>query len=124
MRDQQAVNNMETVWRSLDELCSNLKDGDWRTPTDCPGWSVQDQLSHLVGSECRLLGKPTPNHVPGETGAGRNVYRAAAVPRPQVPSPRAPGGEATPKDDGFLAKKQHIEWLGAPSDLSIWVKGR
>ncbi|MAM65996.1 MAG: hypothetical protein CL702_06385 [Chloroflexi bacterium] len=72
MSDQEAVNNMEAVWRSLDELCSNLEDGEWGTPTDCPGWSVQDQLSHLVGSECRLLGRPTPDHVPEETGHVKN----------------------------------------------------
>jgi len=72
MSDQETVNNMEAVWRSLDELCSNIEDGEWGTPTDCPGWSVQDQLSHLVGSECRLLGRPAPNHVPEETGHVKN----------------------------------------------------
>ena len=72
MSDQKAVSNMEAVWHSIDELCSNFGDGEWRTSTDCPGWSVQDQLSHLVGSECRLLGRPAPDHVPGDTGHVKN----------------------------------------------------
>ena len=29
--------------------------------TECPGWSVQDQLSHLIGIERTLLGEPRRN---------------------------------------------------------------
>jgi uncharacterized protein (TIGR03083 family) len=72
MSDQQAVDNMEAVWRSLDELCSGFGDKDWGTPTDCPGWSVQDQMSHLVGSECRLLGRPVPDYAPEDTDHVKN----------------------------------------------------
>ena len=28
--------------------------------TDCPGWTVKDQLSHLIGIERMLLGDPSP----------------------------------------------------------------
>ena len=72
MSDQETVDKMEAVWRSLEELCSDFEDREWETPTDCPGWSVQDQLSHLVGSECRLLGRPLPEHVPEDTGHIKN----------------------------------------------------
>ena len=72
MGDRETVDNMEAVWSSLEELCSDLGDGEWATPTDCPGWSVQDQLSHLVGSECRLLGRPAPEHVPEDTSHIKN----------------------------------------------------
>ena len=60
--DQQMVDTMEAVWRSIDGLCAGLSEAQWKTVTDCPGWSVQDQLSHLAGSENGLLGRPRPDH--------------------------------------------------------------
>lgn len=35
---------------------------DFRRPTACPGWSVQDQLSHVVGIERWMLGERDPEH--------------------------------------------------------------
>jgi uncharacterized protein (TIGR03083 family) len=29
-------------------------------PTACPGWSVKDNLSHIIGTEAILLGRPNP----------------------------------------------------------------
>ncbi len=60
--DQQMVDTMEAVWQSIDGLCAGLSETQWKTVTDCPGWSVQDQLSHLAGSENGLLGRPRPDH--------------------------------------------------------------
>ena len=48
------------VWGSIAELCRGLDDEEWARPTACPGWSVQDQLSHLVGPEAAFLGHPQP----------------------------------------------------------------
>ena len=64
--NQQLVDMMENVWRSIGELCDGLTEAQWKTPTDCPGWSVQDQVSHLAGSETGILGDPDPDHTPGE----------------------------------------------------------
>ena len=69
---QQMVELMEAVWRSIDGLCANLTQEQWAMPTECPGWAVQDQVSHLVGSECRLLGRPAPAHEPADTSHVRN----------------------------------------------------
>ena len=63
---------MERVWRSIDSLCTPLTEAQWKTPTDCPGWSVQDQVSHLVGAESGILGNPRPDHTPKETGHIKN----------------------------------------------------
>ena len=65
MSDQELVDKMEQVWRSISDLGATLTETQWKTPTDCPGWSVQDQLSHMAGSESRLLGRPAPDHTPG-----------------------------------------------------------
>ncbi|MDA0263549.1 MAG: maleylpyruvate isomerase family mycothiol-dependent enzyme [Chloroflexi bacterium] len=72
MGNQQVVDLMEHVWRSIDSLCSPLSESQWKTPTDCPGWSVQDQVSHLVGAESSILGNPRPDHTPTETGHVKN----------------------------------------------------
>ena len=64
--NQQLVAMMEHVWSSIGELCDGLTEAEWKTPTDCPGWSVQDQISHLAGSETGILGDPDPNHTPSD----------------------------------------------------------
>jgi uncharacterized protein (TIGR03083 family) len=51
---------MALAFASMEELCSSLSPGDWSKPTDCPGWTVQDQLSHQCGIESSLLGRPAP----------------------------------------------------------------
>lgn len=61
-----AVDALEQTWRSTAALCRELSDADWDKPTRCPGWSVRDQLSHLVGLERVLMGDPHPDHQPPE----------------------------------------------------------
>lgn len=72
MSDQEVVDKMETVWQSITDLCSTLTEAEWKTPTDCPGWSVQDQVSHLVGSERRFMGYPLPEHTPSDLSHVKN----------------------------------------------------
>ncbi len=72
MSDQELVDKLERVWRSLDELCTTLTEQEWKLPTDCPKWSVQDNLAHIVGAESSLLGRPAPEHTPQEMGHVKN----------------------------------------------------
>ncbi|HLW16493.1 MAG TPA: maleylpyruvate isomerase N-terminal domain-containing protein, partial [Actinomycetota bacterium] len=58
LTDQDRIALMEQAFSSVDELCGMLDDGDWDLPTDCPGWSVKDNLSHLVSYEAAALGRP------------------------------------------------------------------
>ena len=39
-----------------------LTDEQWSTPTDCPGWDVKDNLSHIVSTELFLLGRGSTSH--------------------------------------------------------------
>ncbi|HEX2849862.1 MAG TPA: maleylpyruvate isomerase family mycothiol-dependent enzyme [Acidimicrobiales bacterium] len=55
-----SIDNLDTTWESLIALCGALTDDDWKRPTGCPGWSVQDQVSHLIDYESRALGRPQP----------------------------------------------------------------
>ena len=70
--DQEIVDRMEKVWQSITTLCSSFTEDQWKMPTDCPGWSVQDQLSHLVGAESGILGHPAPIHTPPVTDYVKN----------------------------------------------------
>src|SRR6056297_432741 len=49
------------VWASLGELLGELTDEQWRRPSPLPGWSVQDNVSHIVGTEAMLAGEPGPS---------------------------------------------------------------
>ena len=72
MSHSQLVDNMERVWQTIDRLCADFDEAQWKTPTDCPGWSVQDQISHLVGSESGILGRPEPDHTPADLSHTKN----------------------------------------------------
>ncbi|HEX7133098.1 MAG TPA: maleylpyruvate isomerase family mycothiol-dependent enzyme [Iamia sp.] len=45
---------------AIDGLLASLDDEDWRRPTALPGWDVQANVAHIVGTESILAGVPTP----------------------------------------------------------------
>ena len=47
---------------AISELVQPLVEGEWNRPTPCPGWSVRDIVSHVIGMECEMLGDPRPIH--------------------------------------------------------------
>jgi uncharacterized protein (TIGR03083 family) len=67
------VDTLIACFEALSALGTELSDDDWDTPTDLPGWSVKDNLSHLVGTERAMQGFPGTNH------------RAAPVPHTRNP---------------------------------------
>lgn len=84
-----------TAWeqtvRSTLALAETFGEADWDRPTECPGWTVKDQLSHLVGVELELLGEaPAEADVPEfehvRNDLGRTMERAVHV-RRSVPGP-------------------------------------
>src|SRR3954469_5711028 len=57
------VDKLESIWRSVSALGAQLDESQWKSPTDLAGWTVQDNLAHLIGTERRLQGlsaAPTP----------------------------------------------------------------
>jgi len=54
------VDALAEVWNSIRAACDGLSASQWEEPTDCPGWTVRDHLSHVVGIERMLLGDPAP----------------------------------------------------------------
>jgi uncharacterized protein (TIGR03083 family) len=73
MSDQEIVDKLERVWRSIIVLCTPFTDKEWNTPTDCPNWSVQDHVVHMIGTESRLLGRPAPEHAPQNMSHVKNA---------------------------------------------------
>lgn len=55
-----AVDHLAEVWTSLVRACDQVGDDQWELATDCPGWTVKDQLSHVIGVERMIQGEPSP----------------------------------------------------------------
>ncbi|GGL36571.1 maleylpyruvate isomerase family mycothiol-dependent enzyme [Phycicoccus endophyticus] len=47
--------------RAVADLGRTLRPGDAERPTDCPGWSVLDQVAHVVSGEAMAAGDPVPD---------------------------------------------------------------
>ncbi|MEU6654804.1 maleylpyruvate isomerase family mycothiol-dependent enzyme [Streptomyces sp. NPDC046900] len=47
---------------AISELVQPLADSEWNRRTPCPGWSLRDVVSHVIGMDCEMLGDPRPIH--------------------------------------------------------------
>ncbi len=54
------VEHLEMAWASIAAFVDTLGEAEWELPTALPGWSVRDNLSHVIGVERMLLGDPAP----------------------------------------------------------------
>lgn len=63
---------LEEIWSAAAQACEGLHPDAWDLPTDCPGWTVRDQLSHLIGTELGLLGQAAPRAPDPMPGYVRN----------------------------------------------------
>ncbi len=66
MQDQETFDKLQQVWQSIDKLCESFTEREWKMPTDCPGWTVQDSVAHVIDYESRMLGRSAPDHTPPE----------------------------------------------------------
>ena len=71
------IDKLALCFASLSELGAQLSPAEWKLPSDCPGWSVQDNLSHIVAYES------------AESGGARTAHQA-----PKFDYVRNPIGEA------------------------------
>jgi uncharacterized protein (TIGR03083 family) len=70
------VDLLDQTWRSTADACAGLAEADWEAATDCAGWTVRDQLSHVIGTELSLGGHPSPPPVDPVPGHVRNPFGA------------------------------------------------
>jgi len=62
MEHRETINKLYATWDSITALCATLDEAQWKTMTLCPGWTVQDNVSHLIGIERMLAGLPATEH--------------------------------------------------------------
>jgi uncharacterized protein (TIGR03083 family) len=79
--DRPLVDALADVWGSMTRLGAELDEPQWKLPTDCPGWSVQDNLAHILGIESIILGRPEPAvslpdlpHVKNDLGYSNEIW--------------------------------------------------
>ncbi len=64
MTDEEMVGTLASTWASIGALIDGLDESLWKIATDCPGWTVKDQVSHLIGFERKwFLEQPSPTLV-------------------------------------------------------------
>ena len=64
---------LEETWGATIDVCRPLADEEWERPTDCPGWTVKDLVSHLVGTERMIQGLPAADVDPGPAPHVKNA---------------------------------------------------
>lgn len=107
--------------RALIDLGSSLREHEWDLPTECPGWSVKDVLSHVAGLEGWLAGDDVPEvDVPDlphlRTDVDRFIERFVEVRRPR------PGAEVVEELSGILDRRQ-AQLYGEVHDLDTVIVG-
>ena len=84
------IDALDSVWSSLSGLLGSLSDDEWRRPSPLPGWDVQANVAHMIGTEAMLLGEATPSividrersgHVRNDIGAFNEVWVEALADR-------------------------------------------
>ena len=56
------IDKLALCFASLSELGAQLTEAQWKLPSDCPGWTVQDNLSHIVAYESAESGGARTSH--------------------------------------------------------------
>ena len=56
------IDKLGAVFASLESFLPSLTEEQWKTPSQLPGWNVQDNLSHIIGTERALFGMPETEH--------------------------------------------------------------
>ena len=58
---ERTVAALGEVWVSLGGLLGELTVDEWGLPSPLPGWSVHDNVAHIIGTEAMLAGEPAPS---------------------------------------------------------------
>ncbi len=92
------VELLEREWATIYELYRSLEKNEWALPTDCPGWTVKDQISHIIGTELMLSGEQPPGLSSAEDSAGSERDKSNPsqdnIAAKQFPYVKNPIGEA------------------------------
>lgn len=76
------ITYLEGVWRDIATCCTDLSESQWQKMTECPGWTVHDNVAHMVGTERMLLGEhpgavaQDAEHVKNDIGKANEAWIA------------------------------------------------
>jgi len=84
------VDQLVEVWSSFAVACEGVGAEEWALATDCPGWTVKDQLAHVIGVERMILGDEAPPPLDAVPDHVRNEF--AALNEPWIQARRAVPG--------------------------------
>jgi uncharacterized protein (TIGR03083 family) len=77
----ESVTLLREEFDAVEDLCRDLDAAAWDTPSCLPGWTVRDNLSHMIGTESMLLTLPAPtlegdplDHVKNPIGAANEAW--------------------------------------------------
>lgn len=85
------VSALAEEFGAIGELLAGLDDKDWRAPSPCPGWDVQANVAHIIGTESTLAGMEAPqidvdvaslSHVRNDIGAFNEAWIVALAATP------------------------------------------
>ena len=115
-RGLKATEGLKETWEGLAEACLELSSTEWALPTECPGWDVKDQLSHLIGIERSILGEAPPewdgplgDHVKNDFAAMNEPWVALRRPL-EGRAVRAEFVDVTTLRLAQLAERSEEEW--------------
>jgi uncharacterized protein (TIGR03083 family) len=69
--DEDRVRLIQQELSVIEELGAQLSDEEWELPTDLPGWSVKDNLSHVIDFEGAAVGR---EHAPADIDVSKYEY--------------------------------------------------
>lgn len=114
------ITAFERTTSAVIDLGTSCRESDFDRATECPGWTVKDQISHIVGSEKRLAGTPTPRaevsdqpHIRNKNGLINEQDVAARRP--------LPGHDVVAELAAYLPVR--MEQLQAEQSLDVVVGG-
>lgn len=58
--DHELVDMLDAVWISVEDATGGISEDQWKTGTECPGWTVQDNVVHITALEAMSIGKDLP----------------------------------------------------------------
>jgi uncharacterized protein (TIGR03083 family) len=58
----ETINKLAITFDSLNDFGAQITEEQWHLPSQLPGWTVKDNLSHIIGTERVLLGLPETDH--------------------------------------------------------------
>lgn len=114
------IEAFERTVSAVIDLGTSCRDADFDKATECPGWTVKDQISHLVATEKRLAGVATPRaevrdqpHIQNKNGLINEQDVEARRP--------LPGHEVVAELAAYLP--QRMEQLRGEQSLDVVVGG-